>query len=263
MKMRMVPVNHVFRKFPKIVRELSVEKGKRIKLNIEGKETELDKSIVDAIGEPLAHIIRNFIDHGIEEPSHRKSIGKTEEGVITLKAYHEAAQIVIEASDDGRGINTDSLKKKAIEKGFISHEEAEKLSDNDAVNLIFLSGLSTSETISETSGRGVGMDAVKSAIENMKGSIEVESIPMKGTRFRLRLPLTLAIIKALMFEVGKKLYAIPISAVAEVTRITKDSLTTVDGKDTLILRDRIISIIRLEELFKVKGQGRKKNLPSS
>lgn len=258
MKMRMVPVNHVFRKFPKVVRDLCAENGKKVKLDIRDKETELDKGIVDALGEPLSHIIRNFIDHGIEDPACRRSAGKPEEGVITLKAYHEAAQIVIEASDDGRGIDREKLREKAVEKGLLTEEEGAKLSDHEAVNLMFLSGLSTSETVSETSGRGVGMDAVKSAVEALKGSIEVESTPGEGTMFRLRLPLTLAVIKALLFEVGRQLYAIPVSAVTDVARIVMDKLGTVGGKDTFLLRDRIISVIRLQELFDVKGEESKR-----
>lgn len=258
MKMRMVPINHVFRKFPKIVRDLSAEKGKKVRLDMRGKETELDKGIVDALGEPLSHIFRNLIDHGVEEPAYRRSIGKPEEGVITLSAYHEAAHIVIEASDDGRGIDRERLKKKAVEKGLLSGGEVEKLSDHEAVNLIFLTGLSTSENVNETSGRGIGMEAVKSAVDAMKGSIEVESIPGEGTTFRLRVPLTLAVIKALLFELGQRLYAIPVSAIVNVTRIMMNDLVTVDGRDTLLLRDRTISVIRLQELFKVNGEDGKR-----
>ncbi|MDH4231807.1 MAG: chemotaxis protein CheA, partial [Nitrospirota bacterium] len=258
MTMRMVPISYVFRKFPKIVRDLCAEKGKKVRLEVRGKETELDKSIVDALSEPLSHIFRNFIDHGIEEPAYRRATGKPEEGVISLNAYHEAAQIVIEASDDGRGIDREMLRKKAVEKGFLTEEESGKLSDQDAVNLIFLSGLSTSETVSGTSGRGVGMDAVKSVVDAMKGSIEVESTPGERTMFRLRLPLTLAVIKALLFEVGRRLYAIPVSAVTDVTRIMLDDLVTVDGKDTFLLRERIISVIRLKELFNIDGEDGKR-----
>jgi two-component system chemotaxis sensor kinase CheA len=249
MKMRMVPVNYVFRKFPKILRDLSIEKGKKIRLYIQGRETELDKGIVDALGDPLAHIIRNFVDHGIESPEERNSAGKPEEGVISLRAYHEAAHIVIEAADDGRGIDTEKLKRKALEKGFMGLEEVQRITDSDVLSLIFLSGLSTSDTVNETSGRGVGMDAVKIAVENMKGSIEVESIQGKGTKFRMRLPLTLAVIKALLFEVGHRLYALPVTAIAEVSRTMAEDLLTVDGKTTLMARDQIISIIDLQELF--------------
>lgn len=259
MKMRMVPINHVFRKFPKIIRDLCAEKGKMARLDMQGKETELDKEIVDALGEPLSHIFRNVVDHGIEEPLCRKSAGKPEEGVVTLNAYHEAAQIVIEVADDGKGIDRERIKRKAIEKGLLTGDEGKKLSDREAVNLIFLSGLSTSETLSETSGRGVGMDAVKSAVDAMKGSIEVESTQGEGTTFRLRLPLTLAVIRGLLFEVGRKLYALPVSAVTDVTRIVTDDLVPVDGRDTFFLRDRIISVIRLHDLFSIdRENGRRK-----
>lgn len=255
MKMRMVPINHAFRKFPKVVRDISSEKGKKVRLVLEGKETELDKGVVDAIHEPLSHVIRNFIDHGIEEPGLRLSQGKPEEGVITLNAYHEANQIVIEASDDGAGIDTVKLKAKAVEKGFISAAEAERMSGSDAVNLIFLSGLSTSDFVSETSGRGVGMDAVKSATDGMKGTVDVDSKPAEGTTFTFRLPLTLAVIKALLFELGAKVYAVPISAVAEVLRVSPEELSSVKGMDTLLLRNHVVSLLKLDELLSAGSNG--------
>ena len=259
MRMRMISINHVFRRFPKMVRDLASERGKRVRLDIRGKETELDKGIVDALGEPLAHIVRNLVDHGIEAPAHRRSIGKSEEGVITMDARHEAARIIVEISDDGRGLDLERLKKKAAEKGFFSADEVERMSDADAVNLIFLPGLSTSETITETSGRGVGMDAVKTSVEGMRGSIEVESTPGKGTKFILRLPLTLASIRALLFEAGVETYAVPVSAIVSVIRIMKEDLATVGGRDTLMLRDRTISVIRMQELFgKDPGDDRKR-----
>ncbi len=257
MKMRMVTLYQIFRKFPKMVRDLSVEKGKKVALEIYGNETELDKGIVDALGEPLAHIVRNFIDHGIESPAERRSAGKSDTGRIIFKAYHEASEIVIETSDDGRGIETAKLKRKAVERGFITAEEAEKMQDKDAMNLVFLSGLSTAETVSDTSGRGIGMDVVKSAVESMKGSIEIESSLGRGTMFRIRLPLTLAVIKALLFEVGERTYAVPVAMIAEVAKIRMDDLITVDGKKTLLLRDQIISIISLENLFAIDGNGKK------
>ena len=249
MKMRMVPVNQVFRKFPRMVRDLSVEKGKPVRIEIVGKETELDKGIVDNLGEPLAHIIRNMVDHGIETPDQRRSAGKPAEGVITVRAYHEAAQIVIEASDDGQGMDTKKLKQRAVEKGFLGPDEAAKMTDADAVRLVFLPGLSTAEIVTDTSGRGVGMDAVKNAVENMRGSVEIASTPRKGTLMRLRLPLTLAVIRALLFQAGEKLYAVPLSAVAEIVKVMTHDLTTVDGRDTLLLRERAISLIRMEKLF--------------
>jgi two-component system chemotaxis sensor kinase CheA len=255
MKMRMVPVYHVFRKFPKIVRDLGAERGKRVRLELVGAETELDKGIVDALGEPLSHIVRNFIDHGIETPEERRKAGKAEEGVITLRAFHESSQIVIEAKDDGRGINAEKLKQKAVEKGLVNREEAERMSEPDAVNLIFVSGLSTAPEVSATSGRGVGMDAVKTAVEGLKGSLEIETQAGRGTTFRMRLPLTLAVIKALLFEAGGRLYAAPAPVISEVARVSPGELLTVDGKKTLLLRDQTVSLITLGELFGADGGG--------
>jgi two-component system chemotaxis sensor kinase CheA len=249
MMMRMVPVSQVFRKFPKMVRDLSTEKKKPIRLEISGKDTELDKRIVDSLGEPLAHIVRNMIDHGIEEPAERLSRGKPAEGLITLRAYHEASMIVIEASDDGGGINTEKLKKRAVEKGLLNQEEAVNMPADNAVHLIFLAGLSTADAVTDTSGRGVGMDVVKAAVESMRGTIEIHSTPGKGTAMRLRLPLTLAVIRALLFEAGDKLYALPVPVIANVTKVMTDSLATVNGRKTLLLRDRVISLISVQELF--------------
>ncbi len=258
MKMRMVPINHLFRRFPKVVRELSAEKGKLVRLDISGRETELDKGIVDSLWEPLSHIIRNAIDHGMETPSDRRTIGKPEEGVVALKAFHEAGYIVIEASDDGKGIDTGTLKKKAVENGLLTEQDIQVLPDSGALDLIFLPGLSTSETVSETSGRGIGMDVVKSTLKGMKGSVEVESTPGRGTKFTLRLPLTLAVIKALLIGTGDRIYAVPVSAVTEVARVMQSDLTTINGKDSLVLRDRIISIIRLHALFGFPDGGDRK-----
>ena len=259
MKMRMVPVNQVFRKFPKMVRDLSTEKKKQVRLEIVGKETELDKGIVDGLGEPLAHIVRNMIDHGIEGPAERTALGKPAEGVITFRAYHEASMIVIEASDDGAGIDIGKLKQRAMEKGLLNQQEAETMSDAEAINLIFHSGLSTADAVTGTSGRGVGMDAVKSAVEGMRGTVEIFSAPAKGTTMRLRLPLTLAVIKALLFEAGGQLYALPVSVIAEVAKVTTDTLVTVNGRRTLLLRDEIISVVSVQELFHlgVQSEGKK------
>jgi two-component system chemotaxis sensor kinase CheA len=246
-------VNHAFRKFPKMVRDLSAEKKKPVKLEILGKETELDKGIVDGLGEPLAHIVRNMIDHGIEAPVERARAGKPAEGVITFRAYHEASMIVIEASDDGAGIDLEKLKLKAVEQALLNREAAAAMSDAAAVNLIFLCGLSTADAVTGTSGRGVGMDAVKSAVEDMRGTIEIYSMPGKGTTMRLRLPLTLAVIKGLLFEAGDQLYALPVSVIAEVAKVTSDALVTVNGRKTLLLRDKIISVISVQELFHLEA----------
>ncbi len=260
MKMRMVPVNHIFRRFPKMVRDLSSHSDKKVLVYLHGRETELDKKIVDALGEPLSHIIRNAVDHGIETPEERKRMGKAEEGAITLRAYHEASQIVIEVSDDGRGIDIETLKRKAIESGFLEISESDKISDSTGLNLIFCSGLSTSSSVSETSGRGVGMDAVKASVQALKGMTYVESKQGEGTTFRMRLPLTLAVIRALLFEVSNRQYAIPISSVTEAVRISKDGLATIDGRDALLLRDRVVPVISLKDIFEMAGTSDHKQL---
>jgi two-component system chemotaxis sensor kinase CheA len=252
-KLRMVPVRSLFRKFPRMIRDLANVQGKQVRLEVHGEETELDKGIVDALGEPLTHIIRNLVDHGIESPPQRRAAGKAEEGTVTLRAYHEAAQIVIEATDDGRGIDTDKLKKKAVALGLLGQAEAEKISVTDAGRLLFLSGLSTAEAVTETSGRGVGMDAVKSAVEAMKGTIEIQSTPGKGAAFRLRLPITLAVIKSLLFEAGPRLYAIPVAAIAEVARVTADQLKTIDGRPVCTWRNGVLSVIDVRALFRIAG----------
>lgn len=251
MRLRMVPVNQALRKFPRMVRDLALSGGKSVRIDLFGKETELDKGIVDALGEPLTHIIRNMIDHGIEEPEQRRAAGKPGEGVITVRVYHEAAQVVIELSDDGRGLDTAKLKHRAVEGGFLSPEEAAGMQDNDAMNLIYLPGLSTAESVTETSGRGVGMDAVKSAVERIRGSVETASTPGKGMLLRLRLPLTLAVIKALLFEAGGRQFALPLSSVLEIAKLRPGELRTVDGTDAVLLRDRLVSLIRLDRLFNI------------
>jgi two-component system chemotaxis sensor kinase CheA len=255
MKMRMVPVRQVFRTFPRIVRDLTAEKGKQARLELVGSETELDKRIVDALAEPLSHLVRNLVDHGLEPPAERLAAGKEAEGVITLRAYHEASRIVIEAKDDGRGIDPRKLRQKAVERGFLSREVADRMPDAEAVDLVFLPGLSTAESVSETSGRGVGMEAVKTAVEAMKGSLEIETAPGKGTLFRVRLPLTLAVIKALLFEAAGRLYAVPVPMITEVARIMTDDLVTVDGRPVLLQRDRILSLIMPHDLFGTAGNG--------
>lgn len=253
MKMRMVPVHNLFRKFPRMIRDLANQRGKLVRLEVHGEETELDKGIVDALGEPLTHLIRNMIDHGIEAPNLRHGAGKTEEGTLTLKAYHEASQIVIEAADDGRGIDSEKLRRTAVATGLLQAAEAERLSEDDARMLIFVSGLSTAEVVSETSGRGVGMDAVKTAVEAMKGTIEIESLPARGTTFRLRLPITLAVIKALLFEAGPRLFAIPVSAIAEVARVGADEIRSVDGRPVILWRKQVLSVIDLRALFRIEN----------
>ncbi|GAA7570981.1 chemotaxis histidine kinase/response regulator CheAY2 [Helicobacter pylori] len=251
MKTRMQPVGKVFNKFPRMVRDLSRELGKSIELIIEGEETELDKSIVEEIGDPLIHIIRNSCDHGIEPLEERKRLNKPETGKVQLSAYNEGNHIVIKISDDGKGLDPVMLKEKAIEKGVISERDAESMSDREAFNLIFKPGFSTAKVVSNVSGRGVGMDVVKTNIEKLNGIIEIDSEVGVGTTQKLKIPLTLAIIQALLVGVQEEYYAIPLSSVLETVRISHDEIYTVDGKSVLRLRDEVLSLVRLSDIFKV------------
>ncbi len=251
MKTRMQPVGKVFNKFPRMVRDLSRELGKSIELIIEGEETELDKSIVEEIGDPLIHIIRNSCDHGIEPLEERRRLNKPETGKVQLSAYNEGNHIVIKISDDGKGLDPVMLKEKAVEKGVISERDAEGMSDREVFNLIFKPGFSTAKVVSNVSGRGVGMDVVKTNIEKLNGIIEIDSEVGVGTTQKLKIPLTLAIIQALLVGVQEEYYAIPLSSVLETVRISQDEIYTVDGKSVLRLRDEVLSLVRLSDIFKV------------
>lgn len=251
MKTRMQPVGKVFNKFPRMVRDLSRELNKNIDLIISGEETELDKSIVEEIGDPLVHIIRNSCDHGVESPEIRAAAGKPETGTVKLKAYNEGNHIVIEIADDGKGLDADMLKHKAMEKGLISEREADSMSDKEAFALIFKPGFSTAAAITNVSGRGVGMDVVKTNIEKLNGIIDIESEKGVGTTQKLKIPLTLAIIQALLVAVQEEYYAIPLASVIETVRVSQDEIYTVDGKSVLRLRDEVLPIVRLADIFKV------------
>lgn len=251
MKTRMQPVGKVFNKFPRMVRDLSRDLKKNIELVITGEETELDKSVVEEIGDPLIHIIRNSCDHGVESPEDRKAAGKPEQGRVDLKAYNEGNHIVIEVVDDGKGLDVDMLKQKAIEKGVISEKEADTMSDKEAFNIIFKPGFSTAKVVSNVSGRGVGMDVVKTNVEKLNGIIEIDSEKGVGSAFKLKIPLTLAILQALLVGAQEEYYAIPLSSVKETVRITQDEIYTVDGKSVLRLRDEVLSLVRLTDIFGV------------
>ena len=251
MKTRMQPVGKVFNKFPRMVRDLSRELKKSIDLVITGEETELDKSIVEEIGDPLIHIIRNSCDHGVESPEDRKALGKPEIGRVDLKAYNEGNHIVIEIADDGKGLDAEMLKLKAIEKGLISDKEADSMTDKEAFGIIFKPGFSTAKAISNVSGRGVGMDVVKTNVEKLNGIIEIDSEKGVGTTFKLKIPLTLAIIQALLVGAQEEYYAIPLSSVIETVRIGQDEIYSVDGKSVLRLRDEVLSLVRLADIFGV------------
>jgi len=234
MEARMVPIGSVFSRFRRVVRDLANQRGKKVNLIIEGEETELDKKIIDQIGDPLMHMVRNSIDHGLEEPNERTANGKTSEGLLYLNATHQGNSIVITVKDDGKGIDPDSLRKKAVEKGLLSNEEAAALSENEALKLIFRSGFSTAKEVTDISGRGVGMDVVRKSIESLGGSVDIQTELGKGTTFLLKLPLTLAIIQALLVESGKELYALPIMAVSETIRINKSDIYRVKGQGHVI-----------------------------
>lgn len=251
MKTRMLPIAKVFNKFPRMVRDLSRELGKQIELEISGEETELDKSIVEEIGDPLVHIIRNSCDHGIENAQTRLSRGKPETGTIKLKAYNEGNHIVIEIADDGNGLDADVLRSKAIEKGMISEREADGMSDKEAFALIFKPSLSTAKVVTNVSGRGVGMDVVKTNIEKLNGIIDVDSELGYGTVIKLKIPLTLAIIQALLVGAQEEYYAIPLASVLETVRIPLDEIYTIEGKNVLRLRDEVLSLVRLSDIFGV------------
>ncbi len=245
MQVRMVPVEQLFRRFPRIVRDLGKQCGKEIGLMLSGQDTELDKSILDAIAEPLAHLVRNAADHGLETAEARQKAGKAAKGTIRLNAYHQGNQVVIEVSDDGRGIDTKKVLRKAIERGILTTEEAAKLSDQEVAMLIFRPGFSTAEEVTEISGRGIGMDIVQNVIHRLKGTVSIESQAGAGTRFLLKVPLTLAIIKALLFRVGGRLYAIPLNSVVEITRAVEADIHRVDNHEVLQLRKIVLTMVRL------------------
>jgi two-component system, chemotaxis family, sensor kinase CheA len=244
LKMRMVTIGQVFKRFARPVRELANEGGKRVDLEFAGGETELDRALVDLLYEPILHLLRNAVDHGIETEEQRRSAGKSDVCKIMMRAYHEGNQVLVEVSDDGRGIDIARLKEKALEVGAISVIEAEEMTDEEALNLIFLQGCSTAREVTRISGRGVGAAAVKSAIEQFRGSVSVKSEGGVGTTFTLRLPLTLAIIKAMLFTAGGELFAFPLLSVSEVVRAYASEVVSLDGHESYRLRDRFISIVR-------------------
>ncbi len=249
MKTRMLPVQRVFNKFPRLVRDLCREMKKEIDLIIRGEETELDKSVIEHIGDPLIHILRNAVDHGIEPPDEREKLGKPRRGTIILSAYQEGDHIVIEVSDDGRGIDVEKVAKKALEKGLIQKEDLQHMGERDILNLIFMPGFSTAEKITDVSGRGVGMDVVKTNIEKLNGVIELDTEVGKGTTIRIKLPLTLAIIQALMVLSNKDIYAIPLASVQEIVHLEEGQVYTIDQQAVVRIRDMVIPLLCLEEIF--------------
>lgn len=250
MKIRMVPIGTIFNRFPRVVRDLCRDLGRKVNLVIEGEDTELDKTVVDDLLDPIMHCVRNSVDHGIEPPEERKALGKDETGTLTLKASNEGNMIIIDIIDDGQGIEVEKVKAKAVSKGLISPNKV--LSNQEAYNLIFMAGFSTSDKISNVSGRGVGLDVVKDSVAKLKGSINVTSERHKGSKFSIRLPLTLAIIQGLLVRVGKETYSIPIANVIESQRVKKSSINTIDSYEVLNVRNEVISVLRLSRLFNIK-----------
>lgn len=249
MHVRMLPVHTVFSKFPRLIRDLSRKSGKQVELITEGEETELDKSVVEVIGDPLVHILRNAVDHGLEPPEERRRQGKPETGRVWVRAAHKGNAVVIEVEDDGRGIDPDIMRQKGVEKGLITPEQARNMDDAAARELIFAPGFSTAAQVTDISGRGVGMDVVRTNIKELKGSVQVTSEVGKGTRFTLSLPLTLAIIDALLVRVSGHIFAIPLDAVSETTKIPKESISRVNRRDAVTLRGEVVALVHLADIL--------------
>lgn len=257
MKIRMVPVDQLFRRFPRMVRDVSRQCGREVELAVSGQNTDLDKGILDAIAEPLTHLVRNAISHGIESAEERQKLGKSPHGTVRLNAYHQGNQVVVEVRDDGRGIDVQKIRAKAIELGISTAQEAAQLTETETLNYIFRPGFSTAEQVTEVSGRGVGMDVVQSVLHRLKASVSLETKLGEGTTFRLKLPLTLAIIKALLFWVEQRLYAIPLNAVLEIARTFEGEVHQVDNYEVLQLRNQVLPVLRLGRPA-VEGGGKSK-----
>ena len=256
MKARLVPISKLFNKMPRLIRDLCKDSKKEIDLHIEGENTELDRSLIETLHDPLIHIIRNSIDHGVELPSVRAEKGKMGKGLLSMKAYNEGNHIMIEIFDDGNGINLQAVKDKVREKGLLSESELNVMSPRDVMNLIFIPGLSTAKKVSNVSGRGVGMDVVKTNIEKMNGQVYVDSEEGKWTRLLIKLPLTLAIMRSLIVKVAEELFAIPLSSVIELVKCTEGLIKSVDKNDVLVLRDKVIPVIDLEKVFAPDAEAR-------
>lgn len=263
LKIRMVPVEQLFRRFPRVVRDVAKQVGRDVAIDLSGQNTDLDKGILDALAEPLMHLVRNAVDHGIEDADERIAAGKPARGTLYLNAYHQGTQVVVEVRDDGRGIDLAQIRAQAVSKGIVKAEEAQRLSDSETLNLIFEPGFSTAVTVTEVSGRGVGMDVVRTVMDRLKGTVHVSSNKGRGTTIQLRAPLTLASIQTLLFRVGGRLFAVPISSVVEITRIVDSEIHQVDRREVLRLRDHVLTLVRLNSLSQIHAvdtpaEGKKK-----
>jgi len=253
MQARMVPIEGVFTRFKRIVRDISKQLGKEVNFVIEGEETELDKKIVDSLGDPLTHMVRNAIDHGLEDSETRVRNGKSSTGKILLRASHKGNSIWIEVQDDGRGMDPEKIGQHALKKGIITESQLKKMSDMDKIHLTFLPGFSTAEKVTDLSGRGVGMDVVKTMISSVNGLIDINTELGKGTTFILKIPLTLAIIKALLVVIGDEIFAFPLESVIEIVKVPVKEIYSVDGNDTIKLREHALSLIELQKVLGIKG----------
>ncbi len=251
LKIRMVPVEQLFRRFPRLVRDVAKQCGKDVALDLSGQNTDLDKGILDALAEPLMHLVRNAVDHGVEHAEERIAAGKPARGTVYLNAYHQGTQVVIEVRDDGRGIDLAQIRSLAVEKGVLKADEAQRLSDSEALNLIFEPGFSTATQVTEVSGRGVGMDVVRTVLDRLKGTVHIASSKGRGTTIQLRAPLTLASIQTLLFRVGGRLFAVPLSSVVEITRINENEIHRVDRREVLRLREQVLTLVRLNSLSRI------------
>ena len=254
MYVRMVPIEQVFNRFPRMVRDLSRDLGKEINFIMEGKETELDRTVIDEIGDPLVHLIRNSLDHGVENSDERVKAGKSKEGTVRISAKQEGNSVLIVVEDDGAGINTDAVKRKAIERGVITEEEGRTLNEHVINNLIFEAGFSTAKEITDVSGRGVGLDVVRQKINSLRGSVHLESKRGEGSKFVIKLPLTLAIIQALMIKVKEEVYAVPLANIDETTSVLYEEIKNVQGQQVMVLRGSVLPLVNLAEILDVKSE---------
>jgi two-component system chemotaxis sensor kinase CheA len=254
MKSRMLPVESVFNRLPRVVRDIASKQGKQIDFIIEGKDTELDRSVIEEIGDPLLHLIRNGVDHGIETPEQRQASGKPAAGRLRLSARHADSFILISLEDDGNGIDVEAVKRKAVDRGVVSQEQADRMTDREAVQLIFAPGLSTAQQLSDVSGRGVGMDVVRANVEKINGSVEVETRKGHGTTFTIRLPLTLAIVQALLVRVAGGIYALPIHAVTETLRIEEEQIHRINHREAIQLRGTVLPLVSLRTVFGLEDE---------
>jgi two-component system chemotaxis sensor kinase CheA len=255
MKTRMLPISKVFNKLPRLIREVSKEMGKEIELVLVGEETELDKSLIEELNDPMVHLMRNAADHGVESPEIRIAAGKPAKGTVTVRAEHEGNHIVISVEDDGGGMDAERLKQKGLEKGMITEAEAKEMSPQEAFKLIFAPGFSTAQKVTNVSGRGVGMDVVRTNIQKLKGTIDIESEIGKGSKFIIKLPLTLAIIQALLVEVSKEVFSIPLDSVLEVVRVGENEISTINGREVIRLRNTVLPLARLGHVLNAGGNG--------